>query len=77
MSYETISHLKSTARLEGCKDASRFTKIIENVTPRGVFPACKEVDAMVKLPIFPDETNLKASLEGHLMSSCREKERAK
>jgi hypothetical protein len=32
LSYETISHLKSTARLEGCKDASRFTKIIENVT---------------------------------------------
>jgi len=32
LSYETILHLKSTARLEGCKYASRFTKIIENVT---------------------------------------------
>jgi hypothetical protein len=31
LSYETISHLKSTARLRGCKYASRFTKIIENM----------------------------------------------
>ena len=31
LSYETKSHLKSTARLRGCKYASRFTKIIENM----------------------------------------------
>jgi hypothetical protein len=31
LSYETKSHLRSTARLRGCKYASRFTKIIENM----------------------------------------------